>query len=940
MSSPALFVAVAAGLSAAAALALAARLGLLRRRAARAARVRAALAEAWPRIEAGAPPPPALAAEPGLLLDAVIELRQSLEAGSAAKASLAAALEDSAPVHALVKRLLRGGPDARAEAASRLAYVGGARASRVLALALMREAPGPARVAIAEALAVIGDAAFLPSIVDALSGASPEDRSRIGAIATAFGDDFLALVPSLAGREEPEILELLFAAASRSPSYALGEFVRSRLRDPDPATRRAACLRFLSAYASQAEVEALLADEDRAVRSAAIRRLGASPSVGNFETLVALLAEPAARADARAALADLVTVSPALFGRLVARLRGAGDPMLRGRLLAIVALRVEYCLARLAEDPNGDFALAVGNVLDSGRTAGVVNLLNRNRDPAVEEASVALLAGRLREGKDLGEELEQRLDPRLLERLGLKRREVPAAPGKRDERVQRLPLFVILALVAVLPPAAYLLSAGRAASPAGFVAAFIRAFTLYALVLNGLTIVLAALSFAASRRQARRLGRKTDAFLFREAMLPSISVIAPAYNEEASIVESVRSLLNLRYPDYEVIVVNDGSKDKTLGLLIENFDLVKRDLPLGTALKTRRVRGLYASPRWPGLLVVDKENGGKADSLNAGINAATKRLFAGIDSDSLLERDSLLRVAASWLDYREPVVAAGGNILPANGCAVSYGDLVEIRAPRTLLPLFQSVEYLRSFMNGRLGWSTLRALLIISGAFGLFDRDRVVEAGGYLTSRERYLKDTVGEDMELVVRLTRLMRERGEPFRVHYEAKATCWTEAPSNLAVLKRQRNRWQRGLLDILTFHRRIFLNPRYGAVGLLAFPYFLAFEVIGPWFEFLALAITLVSPALLPGWPVAVLGAFAASVLLGSAASLLSLAIAEWDGPVFGTADHFRLAAASVAENFGFRQLMGFYRLGGYLSALRGASGWGAMTRSGFAAKGTKR
>jgi len=934
-------VALALGAQAAFALALVLRLAFVRARDARAARTRALLSEAWPALEAGAAPPAALASRPRDFLEALVELRQSVAPSKAALAALAASFSASGYDLRLVRRLLRGGPDARAFAASRLAYVGSPAAARALSLAILREPPGPVRVAIAEALGVIGDPVFLPSVVDALKGSSPEDRARVGAIAAGFGDEFLSYAPSLAERREPEIQELLFEASTRSPSEILGAFLRSRLDDPDPATRKEARLRHLAAYASDAEAVWFSEDEtdDPEVRRAAIRRLGDSPSVSNFEFLVGLLSEPAVRADARAALSDLVVASPALFGRLVDRLRAEPDGAARGRLLAVVSLRIEYCLARLGDDPDRRFAEALESVLAGGKTAGLVNFLNRNRDEAVEEAVLAVLSRRLRAGESLGEEMEERLDPRILSRLGLERRVPSAERAARNERVDPKPLALVLFLVVTLPLGAYLAASGGRPTAAGFALTFLRAFAAYALALNGLTVLLAALSFAESRRHAGRLGRKTASLLFREKMLPSISVIAPAYNEEASIVESVLSLLNLRYPDYEVIVVNDGSRDRTLDLLVGTFELVKRDVVLGTSLKTRRIRGVYSSKRWPGLLVVDKENGGKADSLNAGINAARKRLFAGIDSDSLLERDSLLRVAAAWLDYREPVVAAGGNILPANGCEVAYGDLAAVRAPRRALPLFQSVEYLRSFMNGRLGWSALRSLLIISGAFGLFDRRQVVEAGGYLTSRERFLKDTVGEDMELVVRITRTMREAGRPFRVHYESAANCWTEAPERLAVLKRQRDRWQRGLLDILAFHRKVMFNPRYGAMGLLGFPYFLVFEIAGPFYEFAALLLSVAAPWLLPGWPPVVLAAFAASVLLGSAASLLSLLIAEWDGPIYGPRDHLLLAGAAIAENFGFRQLMGIFRIGGFASALRGASGWGAMTRSGFAAKGAK-
>jgi cellulose synthase/poly-beta-1,6-N-acetylglucosamine synthase-like glycosyltransferase len=240
-------------------------------------------------------------------------------------------------------------------------------------------------------------------------------------------------------------------------------------------------------------------------------------------------------------------------------------------------------------------------------------------------------------------------------------------------------------------------------------------------------------------------------------------------------------------------------------------------------------------------------------------------------------------------------------------------------------------------MNGRIGWAHIKSLLIISGAFGVFDREKVVAIHGYLTSREVFDKDTVGEDMELVVRLSRMLREKKKRFAVHYAYAANCWTEVPSSFKILKRQRNRWQRGLIDILFFHSKLLFNPRYGAMGIVAFPYYLLFEVIGPWLE--SFALLLIVPALLSGWSSAGAALFglSANILLGSALSMASLAIAEWDKSVFRLNDKVKLVLAAIAENFGFRQWMGLYRLNGFIDTIRGVTGWGAMSRKGFTGKG---
>jgi cellulose synthase/poly-beta-1,6-N-acetylglucosamine synthase-like glycosyltransferase len=352
-------------------------------------------------------------------------------------------------------------------------------------------------------------------------------------------------------------------------------------------------------------------------------------------------------------------------------------------------------------------------------------------------------------------------------------------------------------------------------------------------------------------------------------------------------------------------------------------------------LNTQEIRGVYASKRYPELLVIDKANGGKADSLNAGINVARKEYFAGIDADSLLERDALLNLAGMFVYSEEQVVAAGGNILPVNGCTVSKGALVDVRIPERPIARFQTVEYMRAFMAGRVGWSALKALLIISGAFGVFHRRRVVDERGYLTRSERYLKDTVGEDMELVVRLTRGLREKRVPFSVVYGCNANCWTEIPESLKVLSRQRDRWQRGLLDIVTFHFRLMFNPAYGRTGLVGFPYFLVYEILGPWLEaegYLALGASLALGAIpLP----LLLLVLTSTVLLGLLVSTAALAIAESRRETFRLSDKLRLLLYALLENFGFRQLMSLLRVRAFLRMLRRVEGWGQMERRGMKA-----
>lgn len=412
--------------------------------------------------------------------------------------------------------------------------------------------------------------------------------------------------------------------------------------------------------------------------------------------------------------------------------------------------------------------------------------------------------------------------------------------------------------------------------------------------------------------------------LFSGFELP-ISILVPAYNESATIAGSLRSLLQLHYPEFEIVVVNDGSKDNTLDVLKREFDLIPCTDAWSLRVASKPVHGAYVSRRHENLRVVDKENGGKADSLNAGINHSLYPLFCAVDADSVLQRDSLRRVVQPFLV--DPLcVAAGGTVRIANGCAVRGGFLTRIELPDKLLPLLQIVEYLRAFLFGRLGWESLNGLLIISGAFGLFRRSAVIKAGGYRT-------DTVGEDMELVVRLQRTLRESRTPFRIHFVPDPICWTEAPEDLRTLRNQRTRWQRGLSESLTLNLGLLFNRRGGAAGWLAFPFMLLFEWLGPVVELVGV-IFMVIAALYGAISVAALVAFLfVALTAGLLLSVTALLLEEMSFHLYLRPRHlFALLSAAVLENMGYRQLNAWWRLKGiWIWALRRKSGWGAMKRS---------
>ena len=406
----------------------------------------------------------------------------------------------------------------------------------------------------------------------------------------------------------------------------------------------------------------------------------------------------------------------------------------------------------------------------------------------------------------------------------------------------------------------------------------------------------------------------------------SISLLAPAYNEEKTIASSVRSLMQINYPNYEVIVINDGSKDKTLDVMIKEFDMFEYPEATRRILETKPVRAVYKSKIFPNLRMIDKVNGGKADSLNAGINSSRSPLFCCIDADSILQRDSLQHVVAPFLE--DPTtIASGGTIRIANGCVVEDGFLKKVGIPGHYISLMQITEYLRAFLFGRMGWSPLNAMLIISGAFGLFRKSVVLEVGGYRT-------DTVGEDMELVVRLHKHMRFAQKKYRICFVPDPICWTEAPEDIKTLKNQRIRWQRGLCETLWLNRKLLFHFKGGMVSWLAFPFMLFFEALEPLIQISGYLFTLMCYFLgVFSWQVALAFLFVI-VGLGMVLSVNAILLEEISFHRYPKLRQILvLFFASIIENIGFRQTMTWWRLVGLFKFFfKSRSSWGEMKRKG--------
>jgi cellulose synthase/poly-beta-1,6-N-acetylglucosamine synthase-like glycosyltransferase len=456
----------------------------------------------------------------------------------------------------------------------------------------------------------------------------------------------------------------------------------------------------------------------------------------------------------------------------------------------------------------------------------------------------------------------------------------------------------------------------------GFLEAVQWGFLGYFVLLNVIYLGLAFVALYGLRRYMS--GISATERVLSHLQMP-VSLVVPAYNEEATITTSIRALLQMRYQHFEVVVVNDGSKDKTLETMIRDFELTPFPEAYRVQIRTQPVRGVYRSRKYPNLRVVDKENGGgKADATNAGINAARFPIFYCGDADSILDPHSLEHVVRPFLE--DPTtVACGGTVRIINGCVVRGGVLEKVGLPRNPLALFQVVEYLRAFLGGRLGWSAINGMLIVSGAFGVFHRDTVVAAGGFRA-------DVIGEDMEMTTRLHRTLSARGQRYRVAFIPDPVCWTDAPEDIGTLSRQRKRWQRGLAESLWENRRMCFAKGSGAAGWLAYPFFVVFELLSPVVEVGGMLVMATAFALGMMSGMNFLAFMAAAFALGLMLSATAILLEELSFHTYPKARHVVvLFLVSIIENLGYRQLNSIWRLQALYGWLTGARiTWGVMKR----------
>lgn len=460
-------------------------------------------------------------------------------------------------------------------------------------------------------------------------------------------------------------------------------------------------------------------------------------------------------------------------------------------------------------------------------------------------------------------------------------------------------------------------------------------FIIWIIFLFCVSIMEAYLILAAISVMTLRKYLKTNSFsdynsILNSPLAPPISIIAPAYNEGLTIVDNAKSLLALHYNNYEVLIVNDGSKDDTLQKLITAFDLQLIQVPVNIQIECKEIRGVYKSsnPAFKKFRVIDKVNGGKADALNAGINVASAPYITCIDVDCVLEQDALIKMVKPFLEAtKKRVIASGGVVRIANSCVIENGKLMSVEVPDKLVARIQVLEYIRAFLLGRMAWSRMDGLLLISGAFGMFDKDIAIKAGGY------YHK-TVGEDMELVVRMRRYMHDHQLPYTVTFIPDPLCWTEAPEDYKILGRQRSRWTRGTMETLWLHREMLMNPKYKILGLLSYPFWLVYEYLAPIIEATGLLFSIFLACMgMINWHFFVLlllFVYTFAIMF----SMLSLLTEEATYYQYTKRkDYIKLIYAALLEPIFFHPFVVYCAIKGNIDLVKGKKAWGDMTRKGL-------
>lgn len=464
----------------------------------------------------------------------------------------------------------------------------------------------------------------------------------------------------------------------------------------------------------------------------------------------------------------------------------------------------------------------------------------------------------------------------------------------------------------------------------GIMMFFGKFIIVYSVIAIGIYVIMLFLAIGYLRKQYLLKKMEIEEEYLDSFQTKPVSILVPAFNEEIGIVNSIHSLLSLRYPDKEIVVINDGSTDRTKEILIDYFQMKPVEKVYRAHIPTKRIINIYQSTVHPSLWLIDKENGGKADALNAGINVSRFPYFCSVDGDSVLEPTALQRVMKPILQSGGKVIAAGGNIRVANGTDISMGSIRKTMISDRPLVVMQIVEYLRAFLMGRIAFSRFNMMLIISGAFSVFSKEWAIKVGGYSV-------DTIGEDMEIVVKLHRLIREEKANKRIEFVAEPVCWTEVPQSIDILRNQRRRWHQGLIESLWKHKAMTFNPKYGSLGFVSFPYFWLIECFGPVIElggYIYVIVALLMGDVYSEFAILSLLLF---ILYGSILSIMTLILEAWSMNRYPTIrELLHISALSLTELVWYRPLTLFWRCEGIFRFMIRRHDWGSMERVGISEK----
>ena len=795
-------------------------------------------------------------------------------------------------------------------------------------------------------LAVAGLSLSADRAMDGIVGmyrrSSVEVRKRLLSIIERGDFDLDTWIERSYQSTDADVRRIVLSVAAKTPHVWTEEFVKSCIVDPLAEIRDRAYDIAAERYPSLVDIDEGLLSDDPSARTAAVKAFLSGDLLPDRERLSAILSDDSVRAVAVEALGRKLRVQGRYLDVFFEWYRTASDPLERMALAGVLEMRIIYFLRRSDGAERESIANLLRDIVGLGYSATVISFLNEDRNVSRRAAIHDALASFLDWDTPFLRQCRRYLAPEIRTEWNIDAETESFSTDRTGASLRdKLFLSVLLALTLLIMPVSFAIAYGwrfpylrPSEIFVSFLFYFQYAFTFYVVTSNVIALALMALSAVHIRQQRVEWEVADKRFLFTPGILPTVSILAPAFNEEKSIVQSVHSLLSLEYPDFEVIVVNDGSTDRTLETMIGHFGLELADVSGVPALETALVVGVYRNPAIPNLLLVNKLNGGKADSLNAGVAFASGEYICGIDADSLLEPESLQRILFRASASGKELAAAGGNVIPVNGCVTFLGTLKSIHFPKNRYAQYQTIEYLRSFIAGRLGWARLGTLMIISGAFGVFRRERILEVGGYLTKRSVLHRDTVGEDMEIVVRIERRLHELKVPYVIDYAHNANSWTEVPEDADSLMRQRDRWHRGLLETMNLHRKMFLSPKYGAVGLIGFPYFFIFEMLGPFLEFIGYLsfLALFFLGLLSS--ASILLMFAVVVLLGMLVSSSALFMSERGIVYFQGKEFLNIVFLCFVENIGYRQYISALRALSYAQYIvRGGTGWNKAVRKGF-------